>query len=179
MTVWGYFGNFLNQFLQFLGFWNLISFLGLLTVTNDFLYLFYMISVTCVMNCAVFIMLEFFSKNPGLRYFCGSKLCLLFLFLLVWSTGLLCYWLLASRTSTWMLCLILVWCFLDDWQNNKYYTWSLSIFWFWTIYSILHLVLVHVDTTGSGSYLALACHLVLTSFLHFKFISFALPQHKV
>jgi hypothetical protein len=94
----------------------------------------------------------------------------------------LIYWsamVLASTTYTWMLCLILVWCFLDDWQNNRYYTWSLPNFWFWTIYWILHLVLVSVDTTSSGSYLALACHLVLASFLHFRFISFALPQHKI
>jgi hypothetical protein len=44
---------------------------------------------------------------------------------------------------------------------------------------ILHLVLVSIDTTGSGSYLALACHLVLAPILYFGLISLALPQHKV
>jgi hypothetical protein len=62
-----------------------------------------------------------------------------------------------TTDTTFALCLL-----FDSGQVPRYYTWSLPI-----------------DTTGSGYYLALACHLVLTSFLHVKFISFALPQHKV
>jgi hypothetical protein len=58
---------FLNWFLQIFRVLEFGLILGLLTVTSDFSCLFDKLSVTGVMNCAVFIRLAFFSENPRFR----------------------------------------------------------------------------------------------------------------